>query len=626
MQRIGSDALLDAIPTRVTADGKPYILNRDSDGEVVLYSAICPHQGSTVEVETADCFTCPNHGWEFDPETGESTTAPGQSLDDITVKRREGDLYADFGTDEETITLTTNSNPEPPAVTVVSHATLLIEWDDFRLLTDPWLDGPAFLGGWTQYPPPRHEIADLPDVDAIWLTHEHSDHFHENTLSQLDSSTPVYVAELDYRRMSSRLSDLGFESVHSMPAGDVYDLHDGVEAVCFESEGAFFNTVQLFNFGGFKFLNLNDTGVHWEVKDRIGQVDLVSVQFSNTASGYPLTWNHISDGEKKRILREQNRGALAMCEEIYEMYEPEYFLPFSKFFEIYPPEHEPYRAVLNSSRNTPADVKETLREYPVEVLDLIPGESWDEQAGGITRRPDRGRFFDVEFKESYLAETYTLEDWVRPDSFDISHEELRSYFESFSGTPLAAGVGDHAFSMNLTSEARTLHALVRFTDGDVRYSAHDSPVQFDAVDADTHVIMRCDGTLVQKVVRENRSWDEVHIGFWCEFDREPDEYNMDFWKLLHAPWKASQDSPPVVTPRGYDTDLCEMAIADLLEGHDQAVRDVFEEYGLYCVGCPASIGENVVEGARIHGLSDAQTESLVDALERKIVDSPADAD
>jgi len=42
---------------------------------------------------------------------------------------------------------------------------------------------------------------------------------------------------------------------------------------------------------------------------------------------------------------------------------------------------------------------------------------------------------------------------------------------------------------------------------------------------------------------------------------------------------------------------------------------VLQKHGLHCVGCEASIGETIVEGCMIHGLSIREMEEVVDELE-----------
>ena len=46
-------------------DGGAVLLTRPEEGEVVAFSAVCPHEGCTVGVDD-DGFSCPCHGSEFE--------------------------------------------------------------------------------------------------------------------------------------------------------------------------------------------------------------------------------------------------------------------------------------------------------------------------------------------------------------------------------------------------------------------------------------------------------------------------------------------------------------------------------------------------------------------------------
>ena len=99
-------------------------------------------------------------------------------------------------------------------------------------------------------------------------------------------------------------------------------------------------------------------------------------------------------------------------------------------------------------------------------------------------------------------------------------------------------------------------------------------------------------------------------GYWCTYSRNPDLYNIAFWKLLHAPWQARL---------GYDENLnknrleikSSTAIADIIEKGGEKVSQIFEKYGLYCVGCPTSKGETVEEGCNSHGLTNQQSDKMI---------------
>jgi hypothetical protein len=47
------------------------------------------------------------------------------------------------------------------------------------------------------------------------------------------------------------------------------------------------------------------------------------------------------------------------------------------------------------------------------------------------------------------------------------------------------------------------------------------------------------------IVRDDLSWDEAFIGYWCRFERHPDVYHAGFWRLLQAPYfKRSVETAP----------------------------------------------------------------------------------
>jgi Rieske Fe-S protein len=61
-----------------TLDGKPIILAQPSTGKVVAFTAICTHQGCTVNPD-GTVLRCPCHASTFDAFTGKNTGGPARS-------------------------------------------------------------------------------------------------------------------------------------------------------------------------------------------------------------------------------------------------------------------------------------------------------------------------------------------------------------------------------------------------------------------------------------------------------------------------------------------------------------------------------------------------------------------
>ena len=578
MARIGSADLLSESPTRISVDGKPFIVTRAPDGEPIALEATCPHQGGVVDVENDDCLRCPQHGWEFDAETGSCTTAKGEELDGYAIEQVGETLFADIPTKSGQIEFGGETDSKRLTVELVAHATLRFDYGNFTFVTDPWLEGPAFLGSWIQYPQPETDADELAaDADAVWITHEHSDHLHIPTLERFDPETPVYVPELNYRRLTERLSEAGLTNVHRLPTENAYEITEGVEAVCFESDSTWNDSILALNFGGFRILNTNDAGINWRIADAIPSFDMITTGFSFGASGYPLTFDHMTRSDQQAVMAERNEGALQQCEQMVEMFDPDYLVPFAKYFELVRPEHEEYSR--RSERNRPVDVVDRLADTSVEVVDLLPGESWRDTTGQEGYRSDRDRVFDPEYKYDRLSELRESVGSAVETTFDLSHDELKEYFEALDGSRLVEQVGNHAFTLLLDDHGHALAATVRFDGGEIEYVPLDRMAAPNDVDVEPHVIMECPGRIVQEAVRRDLSWDEVHIGYWATLRREPDDYNRPFWRLLHAPWEARANRHRIASKyKSLETDLDDIVMADLVERNE--VQHVLAEIGM----------------------------------------------
>ena len=46
-----------------------------------------------------------------------------------------------------------------------------------KLITDPWLNNGVMEGSWCNYPPIVSRTSDFHDVDLIYLSHLHPDHY-----------------------------------------------------------------------------------------------------------------------------------------------------------------------------------------------------------------------------------------------------------------------------------------------------------------------------------------------------------------------------------------------------------------------------------------------------------------
>jgi L-ascorbate metabolism protein UlaG (beta-lactamase superfamily) len=99
-------------------------------------------------------------------------------------------------------------------VTYIGHATLLLRFGETNILTDPNFD--LKLGAFLpRVSAPGIELADLPRVDAILLTHAHADHLSFRSLRALPADIPIYAPPV----IAHWLRRSGLASAQPMAAG-----------------------------------------------------------------------------------------------------------------------------------------------------------------------------------------------------------------------------------------------------------------------------------------------------------------------------------------------------------------------------------------------------------------------
>jgi L-ascorbate metabolism protein UlaG (beta-lactamase superfamily) len=106
-------------------------------------------------------------------------------------------------------------------ITYIGHATLLVEVQGTRVLTDPNFD-PRLGRLLRRVSPPGIPLAELPDLDAIFVSHAHADHLSFKTLEQLSSKTPIFAPP----PTAKWLQRIGHRSAEALAPGERVQVGD----------------------------------------------------------------------------------------------------------------------------------------------------------------------------------------------------------------------------------------------------------------------------------------------------------------------------------------------------------------------------------------------------------------
>jgi UDP-MurNAc hydroxylase len=119
-------------------------------------------------------------------------------------------------------------------ITLINHASFLLESKATSIWTDPWTRGKIVNNCAALYSP----SAPVPfeRVEHIWLSHEHSDHFHFPSLKAIPEAHRKRITFLHQKHSSPRVIEavkkLGFEKIRELPQFRWVTLKPGFDILC----------------------------------------------------------------------------------------------------------------------------------------------------------------------------------------------------------------------------------------------------------------------------------------------------------------------------------------------------------------------------------------------------------
>ena len=79
----------------------------------------------------------------------------------------------------------------------LGQACTLVETKNERIIVDPWIVGPCNVNSWYTLRSKAATVKNIPtDVDYIYISHEHEDHFQKETLKEFNRKIPIYIGKI----------------------------------------------------------------------------------------------------------------------------------------------------------------------------------------------------------------------------------------------------------------------------------------------------------------------------------------------------------------------------------------------------------------------------------------------
>ena len=191
-----------------------------------------------------------------------------------------------------------------------------------KILCDPWIIDGVFEGSWYHYPPVKTKLSDIQNVDAIYISHLHPDHFDERYL-EFSKDIPLIVLNEEPNFLKKKLIKMGYNNLieikndetvkfneFNLTAYKPFVKHQYEESIL----GDLIDSALVLNDNNITAINFNDNVPDVKactfLREKFKQIDLVMVNY-NSAGPYPSCFDNLNVKEKKK---EHNRISMRNLE------------------------------------------------------------------------------------------------------------------------------------------------------------------------------------------------------------------------------------------------------------------------------------------------------------------------
>jgi CMP-N-acetylneuraminate monooxygenase len=475
----------------------------------------CDHNGGKLVVNK-NFAICPLHNWKLDLNT---LNYNNSNICKKTIDFQVEDNYVCFKLEKFQL-----KNPflkfdseAKSKIRWLNHATIYIECNGVKLITDPWLFGPAFMTGWwLADTSPRDSVELLQSADYLFISHNHPDHLHPETLSTINKTKKIIIPKFKSGSCEKYLKSLGFHNLYLLEFKDIYELTENFQISILKS-GDFRDDSGLYiNLNGNEIIlavDCNFLNSHQLPKNIL----LLMTSFASGASGFPLCFDNYIKEEKDKIIN-RNKGASKYSVEQYIIAtNPKYYMPYAGMFSELSERDNFIK--LNNKKNKQTDLNQICEKNNVKFILNIHEqylEVCDQQI----------KIFSIENLEKMKRENidFYIQNMKKEYPFDLS--KIKIYFSQtnfLSKQILNIIPSDDNFNWDKNSIISynffTKNLTILNNEEDVCIKHEDFRVL--NIKLRTEVLM-C-------IIENKIPWEDFSIGFQMRVNRYPNEYESDLW-------------------------------------------------------------------------------------------------
>ncbi len=318
-------------------------------------------------------------------------------------------------------------------ITYISHATLLIEVDDIKIVTDPWVKGTSYCDQWHLFPKALSPEK-IKDANFVLYSHGHEDHLNGESLQTINKDASIFYPYSWYGGTTEFFNDLGFKNIHEIINEQTRKLTPNIKVTYLSNN---LDNVIVLEINDTVIVNVNDALpsasasmiAHFikKIKKKWSKIDYVFSSYGG-ASYFPNTV-HFVDKDDAEIAEARELFFVTNFCKIVSGLNPRYAVPFATDFILL----DEQQRWINKTKFPRDKIKEfyaafTKGNSAVEVIEAYPDDYFKDNVF------HKNSFYHQKKATKSLIETidvdYKEEIEARKQLKIVSSEELKTVIES----------------------------------------------------------------------------------------------------------------------------------------------------------------------------------------------------
>lgn len=441
-------------------------------------------------------------------------------------------------------------------ITYFQSATALVEDSGVKILLDPWFVDGAYYGSWAIYPPSKFKPEDFNDVDYIYISHIHPDHFNVKTLERMNKDIPILVLNYLEKFLKEDIEKLGFkvtELDHDKRIHLKNNLHINILAAdncnpelcgkflgCGLMEKKFgatwIDSMCVIDNNKEVLINTNDCPFDIaqhsakKIKNTYGDIDLLLVGYTG-AGPYPQCFD-LPEDKKKEEAEKKKKDLLTKTESYVSLLEPKFFMPFAGGYTLAGKNH-----ILNDYRGN-IELEDAFDYFSsssnVDHLKshcviLNSGNSFDITTKKVSEPYKR---FDFKSKQEYIQQKLSKVKYTFESDPESTFEDLSELIPKACHRleTMRKHIGFNSDTVALVSLPGNQYLLIPFN-GD----AYKIISKNDIENYDKYVMFSVDSKLLKRLFQgpEHAHWNDAEIGSHIHYVRKPNIFERGLFYCMN---------------------------------------------------------------------------------------------